>query len=314
MPPALLYKSVRTKKIKINRHRASPSQILQEGDVLQLFLSDEFFANERSDKGVPSLSSIRPRLNILYEDDNILLLNKRPGVSVHEDEHQTTDNLLTHIHAYLYQKGLYDPNDEQSFAPALCNRIDRNTGGILIAAKNAEALRVMNEKIRMREIDKYYLCLVHGTPKEKECTLHGFLRKLPKENRVLVYSTEKDVKKDKAALLADGEYAVRDIRTHYRVLETKGDISLLEVKLLTGRTHQIRAHMAHVGHPLVGDGKYGINRKDKEKGFAFQALYAYRLHFSFPSDDKTALSYLNGMLVTVPPEDVYFLKDFSFSL
>ena len=301
MPPALLYKSIRTKKIKVNRHRASPSLILSEGDALQLFLSDEFF--KQADNVTPALAAIHPRLDILYEDDHILLLNKRPGVSVHEDEHQTTDNLLVHLQAYLYQKGEYSPKDEQSFAPALCNRIDRNTGGIVIAAKTADALRIMNEKIRAREIDKFYLCLVHGRPKKEKALLTAFLCKMTTENRVLVYDKKQDAPRHLQSSL-------REIRTKYRTLQTKEDTSLLEVELLTGRTHQIRAHLAHVGHPLLGDGKYGKNREDKAFGFKYQALYAYKLRFTFKDARPHALSYLKDKEFSLPADSIYFLRDF----
>ena len=172
LPMSLLYKSIRLKKIKVNRKRAENNTVLNEGDVIQCFLAEEFFGKLDGTGDVSlSLDKIQPKLDIVYEDENIMLLNKRPGVSVHEDEDSKVNTLIAHVQAYLYQKGEYNPKDEQSFAPALCNRIDRNTGGIVIAAKTAEALRVMNEKIKLREIDKYYLAAVHGIPKKKEDTL-----------------------------------------------------------------------------------------------------------------------------------------------
>ena len=168
LPIGLLYKSIRTKKIKVNRKRAENNTVLTEGDTIQCFLAEEFFSKLDNTSEVSlSFDKIQPKLDIVYEDDNIMLLNKRPGVSVHEDEDSKVNTLIAHVQAYLYQKGEYKPEDEQSFAPALCNRIDRNTGGIVIAAKNAEALRVMNEKIRDREIDKLYLAAVHGIPEKK---------------------------------------------------------------------------------------------------------------------------------------------------
>ena len=170
LPMSLLYKSIRLKKIKVNRKRAENNTILCEGDTIQCFLAEEFFEKKVSES---SFENISVKLDIIYEDENIMLLNKRPGVSVHEDEDGSTNTLITHVQAYLYQKGEYRPDEEQSFAPALCNRIDRNTGGIVIAAKNAEALRVMNEKIKKREIDKFYLAAVHGTPKPESATIKG---------------------------------------------------------------------------------------------------------------------------------------------
>ena len=177
IPMSLLYKSIRLKKIKVNRKRAEASQKLTEGDTVQCFLADEFFEkgkklgfSEGSDLSGESLGRISAKLNIVYEDENILLINKPQGLSVHEDEVSKSNTLITYIQSYLYGKGEYNPEDEQSFAPALCNRIDRNTQGIVIAAKNAEALRVINEKIRSREVRKFYLAAVHGIPREKEKT------------------------------------------------------------------------------------------------------------------------------------------------
>lgn len=293
LPTGLLYKAIRTKKIKVNRKRAENNTLLAEGDTVQCFLPEEFF-EKRTDEG--SYLRINPKLSVIYEDDNILLLNKRPGVSVHEDENGSTDTLITHVLAYLYQKGEYLPDDEQSFTPALCNRIDRNTGGIVIAAKTAEALRVMNEKIKLREIDKFYLAAIHGIPKKAEDTLYGYLIKDEKNNIVRVYDR-------------NPPRGAKNIITRYRVIAKNGDSALIEVELLTGRTHQIRAHMAHIGHPLVGDGKYGINKSDRARGYKYQALYSYKLRFSFKGE-PTALEYLNGKEFSIPKDEIYFTKDF----
>ena len=294
LPMSLLYKSIRLKKIKVNRKRAENNTILAEGDTIQCFLADEFFEKKVNES---SFESISVKLDIIYEDENIMLLNKRPGVSVHEDENGSTNTLITHIQAYLYQNGEYRPDEEQSFAPALCNRIDRNTGGIVIAAKNAEALRVMNEKIKYREIDKFYLAAVHGVPKPEAATIKGYLLKDDKQNMVRVY--------DK-----NPPRGAKEIITKYKVVAKKKDSSLIEVELLTGRTHQIRAHMSHIGHPLVGDGKYGINKDDRSKGYKFQALYSYRLRFSFDTSNPTVLDYLNGKEFKIPKKDIYFTKDY----
>ena len=294
LPMSLMYKYIRTKKIKVNRARTQQNYMLVEGDEIQLFIRDEFFESPEQDTG--ALSRIVPKLSIVYEDENIILLNKRPGVLVHEDADAKDNTLVMHLQAYLAQKGEYDPEDEQSFAPAMCNRIDRNTGGIVIAAKNAAALREMNEHIREDRIGKYYLCAAHGVPKQKKQTLHGYLRKNAADNTVEV--------RDKAFPGA------KEIITEYRVIGQKGGDALLEVHLITGRTHQIRAHLAHIGHPLIGDGKYGINKKDREKGYKYQALYAYRLRFELDGKGEV-LSYLDGKEFRLPESEIWFLKDFT---
>ena len=294
LPMSLMYKYIRTKKIKVNRARTDQKYMLVEGDEIQLFIKEEFF--ESPEKDTSALETIKPKIEIVYEDDNLILCNKRPGVLVHEDKDGGENTLIMHIRAYLCQKGEYSPGDEQSFAPALCNRIDRNTGGIVLAAKNAMALRVMNEKIRNNEISKFYLCAVHGVPARESATLHGFLRKDSKNNTVEVTDNRLPGSKE--------------IITKYRVLAKKGDCSLLEVELVTGRTHQIRAHLSHIGHPLLGDGKYGVNREDRQKGYKFQALYAYRLRFDFSDKIESELDYLRGKEVRLKKDDVWFVRDF----
>ena len=295
LPMSMMYKYIRTKKIKVNRARTQPNYVLAEGDEVLLFIRDEFFDSPEKDKS--ALYRIHPKLEIVYEDEHILLLNKRPGVLVHEDTAAAENTLVMHLQAYLAQKGEYDPDREQSFAPALCNRIDRNTGGIVIAAKTAEALREMNEKIRSDELQKCYLCAVHGCPPKKSDTLRAWLRKNSAENKVEISDRERA--------------GFKEIVTKYRVLRDLGDRSLLEVELVTGRTHQIRAHMAHIGNPLLGDGKYGVNRQDREEGYKFQALYAYRLHFRFASNDGV-LGYLNGKTFCLNTDEIWFLKDFGY--
>ena len=277
LPAPLAQKYIRLKRVKVNGKGSQRDVRLQEGDRLQLYINDEFFDAPREDNAF--LSVFQPRLDIVYEDENLLLLNKRPGLLCHADEQEKVNTLITHIQAYLYQKKEWNPRDEHSFAPALCNRIDRNTGGIVIAAKNAEALRILNEKIRDREIEKYYLCAVQGRPKPPAGRLENFLFKDAGKNQVFVKNRP--------------EPGAKTAVTEYRVLAAKGALSLVECRLLTGRTHQIRAQMAHAGWPLLGDGKYGSERFNKgfeEKG---QALYSYKLSFAFPTD-AGILNYLRG--------------------
>ena len=166
LPASLAQKYIRIKRIKLNGGRAERDSRLQKGDVLQLYINDEFFEAPREDNAF--LTVAVPKLHIVYEDANILLVDKRPGLAVHpHDGAEYGRTLIDHIQAYLYAKREWRPREENSFAPALCNRIDRNTGGIVIAAKTAEALRILNQKIKDRELDKRYLCIVHGTPKPR---------------------------------------------------------------------------------------------------------------------------------------------------
>ena len=295
MPPSLMYKYLRTKYIKLNGKKAQPDVFLSEGDVLTLYIRDEFFEEKRA----YDFMKAGRELDILYEDDNLLLLNKKVGVICHQDSRYDTDTLNLRVLRYLYEKGAYDPEREGSFTPALCNRIDRNTGGIVIAAKTAEALRVINEKIRTREIEKYYLCIVRGRLPERHAVLRAWLRKDENNNTVAVRDKPFDGAKEIVT-----EYTVLDERTGEA--KDKPALSLCEIQLHTGRTHQIRAHMAHIGHPLLGDEKYGDRKLNRQYGMNRQALYAYRLKFAFASP-AAALAYLDGKAFEV--SDVWFAEN-----
>ncbi len=286
LPQALLYKYIRLKRIKLNGKRAQISDRLQAGDTLELYINDEFF-----EKPKPRYDFLRAAktLDVLYEDDNLLLLNKKVGLLCHPDAGEYGDTLIGRVQRYLYEKGEYDPACEQSFTPALVNRIDRNTSGIVLAAKNAQALRLLNGIVKTRQLHKLYLCVVHGTPPKKEDLLEGYLVKDENNNKVSV---------GKRAFPGS-----KEIRTRYRVLETYRDLSLVEIELLTGRTHQIRAHMASIGCPLLGDGKYGANALNKSFGYKKQFLCAKALTFDFDRDNGM-LQYLDGMSFSLP--DVWF--------
>ena len=282
LPPALLQKYIRLKRIKVNGKGSARDVRLAAGDVLQLYIDDEFFDQPNDDNRF--LSIFTPNLDIVYEDENLLLVNKRPGLVVHADETEKVNTLINHIQAYLYQKREWNPRWENAFAPALCNRIDRNTGGIVIAAKNAETLRIINDKIREHELRKSYLCVTVGRPNPPQGRIEGFLRK--DEAKKLVTFHHRPVPGGKTAV------------TLYKTLATKGELSLVECELLTGRTHQIRVSMAEIGCPLLGDGKYGIGSKNRAYHEEKQLLYSYKLSFAY-STDAGILEYLRNKEFTV---------------
>ena len=290
LPASLAQKYIRIKRIKCNGKRIERDTRLNAGDVLQLYINDEFFDTPREDNAY--LTVAVPKLTIVYEDEHILLVDKRPGLAVHpHDGAEYGRTLIDHIQSYLYQKKEWRPREENAFTPALCNRIDRNTGGIVIAAKTAEALRVLNQKIKDREMDKRYLAIVEGSPKPRDGSLNGYLFKDAKKNRVFVTNTPQP--------------GAKTCQTNYKTLATRNGLTLVECELITGRTHQIRAQFAHAGHPLLGDGKYG--KLDKRFDRNYQALYSYKLTFDFTTD-AGSLNYLNGRGFRV--EKVDFVEEY----
>ncbi len=289
LPVGMLYKFLRTKKIKVNRKRADGAQMLALGDIIACYISDDFFDDVSSEKKADIKITAQPaflrapsELSIIYEDENILLVNKPVGLVVHDDDHGSEDTLIARVLHYLYKCGGYRPEEEQSFTPALCNRLDRNTCGLVLAAKNAAALREVNRLIRENRIHKSYLCITAAPPPKKQDVLHAYHFK-PQDGKTVRIAAKK----------RDG---YREVITKYNVLAQNGQLSLLKIDLITGRTHQIRAHMAFVGSPLLGDDKYGKPEINRQYGCKYQQLCAYRLRFE-PEQDSL-LAYLNGKRFT----------------
>lgn len=277
LPVSMMYKLIRKKDITVNRKRVKENQILSEGDILRIFAPDDVLSDNSPKKIVT-----KGKVSIVYEDENILIADKESGLLVHSDSNEEGDTLIDRITAYLIEKQEYIPESENSFAPALCNRIDRNTEGLVIAAKNAAALREMNDIIKERRIEKIYLAAVHGVIKPPSGEISIRLEKDSKENLVRVNNS----KNSKAAI------------TKYRTISTtkNNEFSLVEIELVTGRTHQIRVSFAHIGHPLLGDGKYAVNKKDRDMGYKSQALCAYSVTFKGCKKSET-LGYLDGLTV-----------------
>ncbi|MCL2392587.1 MAG: RluA family pseudouridine synthase [Oscillospiraceae bacterium] len=290
LPSSLLQKYIRIKRIKVGGKGAARSYTLVFGDVVQMYVNDEFFQAPNEENAYLKITN--PELDIIYEDENIILINKPAGVLCHSDGTESHSTIVM-LKAYLYQNKQWRAGAENAFAPALCNRIDRNTTGIVIAAKNAEAMRVVNEKIKLHEIDKYYLSIVHGRPNPACATLKGFIFKDAVKNQVYVSKSSRIG--SKSAIM------------EYRTITSNDTLSLLECKLITGRTHQIRAQLADIGHPLLGDGKYGSERLNKLYRETRQALCSYKLEFRFKSVSGV-LSYLDNKVFQI--HNIPFIKKY----
>ena len=292
LPMGLMQKYLRLKRVKLNGRPAKGDARLAEGDTVSLYIADEFF--EKPTEADPFLARFHWHLDIAYEDENVIVVDKKPGVVVHPDRTEQVNTLLTHVRAYLYQKGEWNPKDKGLFPPALCNRIDRFTGGLVIIAKNEAALKAMNEKIKSREVKKEYLCIALGELPRREGLIDTYILKPEGSRKVRVTRNP----------LPGAQQAL----TGYRVLAVRDGLSLVACDLMTGRTHQIRAQFAFLGHPLLGDGQYGDPRESERFGRDYQALYAWALTFDFEGD-AGVLEGLRGRRITarsVPFAREYF--------
>ncbi|KNF10156.1 23S RNA-specific pseudouridylate synthase [Gottschalkia purinilytica] len=290
---SFIYKMLRKKRIKLNGKKANPEDIVVEGDKINLYLSEETIDKfKKNEKEI--IKNIR--LDIIYEDDNIILINKPKGMLSHSTEKDYKEsNIVDQLVGYLYAKGEYVPRLEKTFTPSICNRLDRNTSGLIIGAKNFTSLQLINKSIKEGNIKKYYKCIVKGNM-TKNLKLKGYLKKNEKDNKVVV--TKKSEKDSK------------EINTDIKVLKTNGEYTLLEIDLITGRTHQIRAHLSSIGHPIIGDTKYGnvkLNRELKEKyKLKDQFLHAYKIVFNGLEKE---LEYLNEQEFTANMDrDLIFIE------
>ncbi len=292
LPASLMYKAIRKKDIKVNRKRCDAADRLREGDVIDVYLKDDLFREERK---LPDFMKASQNLSVVYEDGNMAVLYKPSGVLVHDDTYgNIRDTLINRFLRYLYEKGEYDPADGNTFVPALCNRLDRGTSGLVLAAKNRNSLAELDRIVKERLVDKYYLCVCLGIP-PKDGVYTAYLRKNELENLVSITDSE--------------TAGSREIRTGDRTLKRNGDLSQLDGELITGRTHQIRAHLSHLGCPILGDGKYGIGAVNRSYQVTRQCLTAFKLVFH-PDSSIELLSYLDGRTVRLKQDAVWFLDEY----
>lgn len=284
-PRSFIYRMIRKKNIKLNNNRVKPEKILKEGDVIQFYLADKTI-----EKFVEEKEKINSyiKLDIIYEDKNIILINKPKGILSHA-ANNNVDNIVDSMVKYLIDKGDYNVKKEKTFTPAICNRLDRNTSGIIIGAKNYFTLKIINEAIRKGDIKKYYKAMVIGEL-DKEIKLKDYLVKNKVDNKVTVL--EEKVK------------GAKKICTQIKPLKIGKDYSLIEINLITGRTHQIRAHLASIGYPIIGDIKYGNkdmnNYFKRDYNLENQFLHSYKIIFNNLPDN---LEYLNKKEFIAPMDE-----------
>lgn len=285
---AFIYKMLRKKRIKYNGKKAEGNELLQSGDSLLLYLSEETIASFMEEK---VLAEAKRHFAIIFEDDDVLAVAKPAGLLTHPEKSEDKDTLIDQVLFYLYQKGQYTPSPENTFTPALCNRLDRNTSGIVLAGKTLKGVQGLNEAIRNRQVDKYYLTLVKGEVKESG-EISTFLSKEEGKNQVRISKEE-------------GANTKQSI-TRYRPLAYADDYTLLEIHLITGKTHQIRAHMQSIGHPVVGDRKYGDTKVNQlfRQDFALSNQFLHGAKVVF-SDMRGSMAYLNGKMLIAPLPKVF---------
>ena len=280
----------REKRVRLNGKHVPPDTPLRQGDLVRLFVDDQLL--EPMDKRNRFLEDFHPNLRILYEDAHLLIADKQPGLLCHPDDREKNNTLIHHVQAYLYQKRAFQPSDPQAFAPALLNRLDRFTGGIVLCARSRVCADILLEKIRTREVEKRYLCITKRAPGAETGVLRSWISPAADGRRVVVSDRPQN--------------GAQEAITDYRVLSRSGELCLLECLLRTGRTHQIRAQLAHIGHPILGDPQYGDRAFNARFRRSYQALYAYRVVFSFETD-AGPLEYLKGRSFQV--RDVPFLRE-----